>query len=323
MGFRWPEATFFMWTSLPFVLCGLPLRTLNRRSIFMVTGLGSVFGSDRGRARFARMLADRVFPYLFRGVRSRVIVHNAEDKEFLVAGFGVPRKNVQVTPGCGVDPTEFPWLEELPRGPRPVIYAPVRLIREKGVSDAVRASALLLDQGIEHEMWFSSSIDEGNPASLTQMDLNQMQQTSRAVRFLGYQSDVMSVYRQCSIVCIPTKYREGLPTALLEAASCGRPIVATNNVGCREFVSHERTGLVVPRGQAPELAAALARVIQDRDLAEDLRKRAHRRFLDGFTKSVMVERTLEVVDDLARSRPRNPRRGPRTAAEEEGANDAR
>jgi glycosyltransferase involved in cell wall biosynthesis len=292
-----------MWTSLPFVFCGLPLRAMHRNCVFMVTGLGSVFGTGDRLPWIVRPVADRIFPYLFGGEESRVIVHNAEDKEYLSSRFGVPRECIQVTPGCGVDPEQYPWIEEFPQGPRPVIYAPVRLIHEKGVQEAVEASALLLARGIDHELWFTSAIDEGNPVSLSQADLDRLKGLSGAVRFLGYQPSVMDVYRKCDIVCMPTQYREGLPTALLEAASCGRPIVATNNVGCREFVSNERTGLMVPRGDSEALAGALARLIADRALAEGLRRRARQRFLEGFTKRVMVARTLELMESFSGAKP--------------------
>jgi glycosyltransferase involved in cell wall biosynthesis len=147
-------------------------------------------------------------------------------------------------------------------------------------------------------MWFSSSVDPGNPSSLTQEEIEQVQQNSLSTRFVGYQPSLLPLYQSSNVVCLPTRYREGLPTALLEAAACGRPIVATDNVGCREFVENGRTGLMVACGSSTELAGALARLLTDDVLAERLRRNAYDRYRAGFTKSAMLATTIEVMRDL-------------------------
>jgi glycosyltransferase involved in cell wall biosynthesis len=293
---REPDTLFVLWTIIPILVCGLPLRLLQRRCVFLLTGLGSVFGTD---TRYRRLVAiiKRVYAYLFSGRHSRVIVHNHEDKAFL-CGLGIDPHHIAVTPGCGVDPDEYPFSAELPRNPKKVILVPVRLLREKGVLDAAGASDLLLDNGIDHEMWFSCSVDPGNPSSLTQEEIEQVQQNSLSTRFVGYQPSLLPLYQSSNVVCVPTRYREGLPTALLEAAACGRPIVATDNVGCREFVEDGRTGLMAACGSSTELADALARVLTDEPLAERLRQNAYDRYRAGFTKSAMLATTIDVMRDL-------------------------
>ncbi len=298
-GRRHPDAWFFLWTYIPFALCGLPLRLQGRRCVFMATGLGSVFGSDTPRMRALRPFVKLLYRFLFGAPHSRVLVHNVEDRAYLHASLGIRLEHIQVTPGCGVDPAEYPRCAP-PRHPRPVIGVPVRLIVEKGVADAVRASMLLHERGVDHEMWFSSDLDAGNPSSLTAADLERFRALSSCVRFLGHLPRVQQLYTDSDIVLIPTRYREGLPTALLESAAVGRPIVATDNVGCRDFMVHERTGLVVPRGDARAMADALERLIRDPALAERLGDQAHEHFLAGFTKQEMVDRTLALLAGYAR-----------------------
>ncbi len=292
------DGIFVFWTILPILCCGLPLRFLGRRCVFLLTGLGSVFGSEGSPQRLRRALVLLLYAYLFRSRRSRVIVHNREDKEFLVQQLRVSEGQITVTPGCGVDPVEYPFSEPRDIGGKKIVLVPVRLLKEKGVLEAAAASEILRKRGIEHEMWFSCSVDPGNPSSLSMEDLERLAGTHPSVRFLGYQPEMLPIYQASDIVCVPTWYPEGLPTALLEAASCGRPIVATDNVGCREFVEHEHTGLVVPVRSADALADALERLIGDDDLAETLRRAAYRRFRASFTKDVMVDRTIESMRGL-------------------------
>ena len=88
-------------------------------------------------------------------------------------------------------------------------------------------------------------------------------------------------WRRAAVAVLPSIYGEGVPKALLEAAACARPIVATDMPGCREVVRLEETGLLVPAGDIAALAAALA------GLAAHSR-RAHR---DGMRRAAsLIER---------------------------------
>jgi glycosyltransferase involved in cell wall biosynthesis len=303
LGRKAADTVFVLWTVIPILVCGPPLRLLRRRCVFLLTGLGTIFSSNARRHRLLRPIATRLYAYMFSGRNSRLIVHNHEDKAFFCQ-LGISADHIAVTPGCGVDPEEFPFSPELPRNPKKVILVPVRLMREKGVLDAARASDLLRAKGIEHEMWFSHSVDPGNPSSLTREEIRQVQQDSVGTRFVGYQPSLIPLYQASDVVCVPTRYREGLPTALLEAAASGRPIVATDNVGCREFIEDGSTGLMAPCGSSPDLAEALERVLTDESLADRLRRNAYDRYRAGFTKSAMLATTIDVMRDLGLCVPR-------------------
>jgi glycosyltransferase involved in cell wall biosynthesis len=110
-----------------------------------------------------------------------------------------------------------------------------------------------------------------------------------------------AVYRESDIVCYPTRYPEGTPTVLIEAAATGRPAVTCDTVGAREIVVDGETGLVVPQQDARALADALQRLIEDPDLRERLRRRAHQRFLDGYTKDIVLAATLKAFESVGMS----------------------
>lgn len=297
LGRHSPDTVFVLWSVMVNLACGLPLRILQRRCIFIVPGGGSILGSIDRRYRLLRPIVTRLYAFLLSGRNSRVIVHNHEIAAFLQS-LGVDSAHIAVTPGCGIDPVEFPFSSELPRNHKKIILVPVRLMLEKGVLDAARASDLLRQKGIEHEMWFVGSVDPGNPSSLTAEEIRHIQEDCPSIRFVGYHPSLVPFYQASDVVCVPTRYPEGLPTVLLEAASCGRPIVATNNVGCREFIEDGRTGLMAPTGSPVGLAEALERVLMDEPLADRLRRNAYQRFLTGFTKADMLAITVDVMRDL-------------------------
>lgn len=295
---RVPGESFTMWSVQTKLLCGLPLRAFNRRCIFLVPGLGTVFSSDLRRFRVARRLVVPAYRWMFRGPSSRVIVLNRDDLGFMTDVIGVPRDRIFVMHGgCGVDPQRFPFVEALPeRRPRAVLI-PARLIREKGILEAAQASRLLCDRGIAHEMWFSSDIDPGNPLTLSRAEVAALPSVSPAIRVLGNVRDMPPVFQAAYAVCLPT-YREGVPTALVEASATGRPIVTTDAVGPRDLIRHEYNGLRVPVGNAVALADALQRVLTDDELARRLQRNAYDHYLRNCTKDATLHQALPAFASL-------------------------
>jgi glycosyltransferase involved in cell wall biosynthesis len=80
------------------------------------------------------------------------------------------------------------------------------------------------------------------------------------VRFLGERADVPALLNAADGLLLSSVV-EGLPLALLEAAAAGLPAVATDAGGVREAVLADRTGLVVPPGDAEAFAAAMGRIV--------------------------------------------------------------
>jgi glycosyltransferase involved in cell wall biosynthesis len=143
-------------------------------------------------------------------------------------------------------------------------------------------------------MVFTSNPMSGRADALTEAELAGAR-SFPDVAFIGYQPSIAALYARADIACIPSWYREGLQTALLESASSGCPIVACDNVGVRDFLRPEIDGLVVPPHAPALLADALERMIREPGLAERLRTAAHARFLSGFTRQHMVETTMEAM----------------------------
>jgi len=83
-----------------------------------------------------------------------------------------------------------------------------------------------------------------HPECVSQSQIDAWQEEG-AVEIWGRREDMSVVMNQASIVCLPS-YSEGLPKALLEAASCARPIVAYDIPGCRGIVVDDDNGFLVP-----------------------------------------------------------------------------
>jgi glycosyltransferase involved in cell wall biosynthesis len=118
------------------------------------------------------------------------------------------------------------------------------------------------------------------------------------VNFIGFQPSMPVVFEQCDVVCYPTRYPEGTPTGLIEAAASGRAAVTCDTVGAREIVIDGVTGLVVPQQDPVALADALQRLIEDEMLRERFRRAAYQHFLSHYTKDHALIATLGAFESV-------------------------
>ena len=238
-----------------------PRRTGRPTSIAAVNGLGSGLGAEGGLARLARPMIDRGLGWALRRAAGggRVIVQNPEDGAAL-AGIGIAREKLVLIRGSGVDTAHFAPLPE-PAGPVVTVALVARMLRSKGVFEAAEAVRRLRAQGLAIELVLAGPTDD-NADSLDDRALAALA-TEPGIAWLGRVEDVREVWRRAAIAVLPSSYGEGVPKALLEAAACARPIVASDMPGCREVVRPGETGLLAPPRDVGALAEALAALAGD------------------------------------------------------------
>jgi glycosyltransferase involved in cell wall biosynthesis len=123
---------------------------------------------------------------------------------------------------------------------------------------------------------------------------------SEAVLFPGFVNDVARVYEALDAFVFPSEF-EGLGTALQAAMAAGLPSISTNRGALAEAVDPERTALVVePDGKT--FAAAMLRVMTDTNLRKKLSESGRREVQERFSAARMVDRTIEVYEDVLRKR---------------------
>jgi glycosyltransferase involved in cell wall biosynthesis len=105
------------------------------------------------------------------------------------------------------------------------------------------------------------------------------------------------VLPQAHIVCLPS-YREGLPKVLIEAASCGRPIVATDAPGCREIVRQGENGVLVPVRDSRALADAIRTLLDDPALRSRMGTQGRDMVKQEFTIDHVIAATLDVYKSM-------------------------
>lgn len=192
----------------------------------------------------------------------------------------------------------------------PLVVAVSRLNPMKGIDDLLKAAALL--EGRFDEARF---VIVGDGAS--RRDLEEQARLlglAGRVLFTGTKLDVAAILSQAAVSVAPS-LSEGLSNVVLESMAAGVPVVATRVGGTPELLEDGVTGLLVPPCDAPALAAAIGRLLEDEPLARRLGEAARARAVDRFSMQHMVRQTEELYRSLLR--------GDRSATmDEDGASDA-
>ncbi len=263
-----------------------------------LSGLGFAFSAD-SRAQWLRHIVQVLFRIVLRSGRSVTILQNKEDLAAFIRSGLLPEKRAALIRGSGVDLERF---RETPPPSNPVVMLAARMLWDKGVAEFVAAARLLRAKRPGLRFVLAGGPDTGNPKTIPVVQLMAWVDEG-IVEWWGHRTDMPSVLAQATIVVLPTYYPEGLPKVLLEAAAVGRPIVATDVPGCREFVVHDVNGLLVPPRDVPALAGAILDLLRDPSRASRLAAAALRVVGEEFTEAIVVARTLEIYESLARQPP--------------------
>jgi len=269
---------------------GMPAR------LSAIMGLGGGLAARGALARIERRLLGGALRLATGG--GHVVVQNPEDGTALTR-FGVDRTRIALIRGSGVDTAHFQSLPE-PTG-EPIAIAFVgRMLRSKGVLDAVAALRKLRERGLAVELLLAGSSDD-NRDSLSEAELRALGDEPGITR-LGRVEDVRIVWQRAAIAVLPTSYGEGVPLALLEAAACARPIIASDTSGCREIVRHGETGLLVPPHDVDALAEAIAALAADPARRRGMGEAGRALVEHDFAAPLIAEQTLALYRDLLRAR---------------------
>jgi glycosyltransferase involved in cell wall biosynthesis len=117
---------------------------------------------------------------------------------------------------------------------------------------------------------------------------------SKAVHFLGFRDDIPEVISGLNILVHASTSGEPFGQVIIEGMAAGKPVVATKGGGVPEIVVDEVTGLLVPMNDAPAIAAAVCRLLDDEQLADRMGRAGRVRVEKYFT----IEQTVVKIEDV-------------------------
>lgn len=269
----------------------------NRPRVSSVAGMGYVFASRSFKAWLLRPVVRATLRLTLDGQPSRLIVQNRDDAVLFRCNKLVESDQIRLIRGSGVDLARFtPPASEPPSRPYRVLL-PARLLWDKGVGELVEASRILKRRWLSVEILLAGEPDEGNPAAVSTHDLYRWQ-SDELIKWLGRVDDMPGLFRSVNAVALPSYYGEGLPKSLIEAGACSRPLITTDMPGCREVVTNEIDGLLIPPRNVVALADAIERLAGDLAFGRRLGEAARKKAMLAFDEKIVIGKTLAVYDEL-------------------------
>lgn len=280
-------------------LASLGLKLPQVNSFF---GLGSAFSADTFKSRIARVILRAILPFLLNRDSSLTLVVNPDLREVL-ASTGVKRESIAIIPGSGVDVDHF---TPLPEPPLPVTVAYVgRMLEDKGLRPLIEAHRQLHESGLEIKLLLAGKPDPANPNTISQSEFDSWAQHPN-VHLLGHVNDVRTVWAKAHIAVLPSR-SEGLPLSLLEAAACGRPLIASDVPGCREVARSGLNALLVPPDNAAALADAIGKLARNETQRREFAQ-AGRTLIETEYSSARVQKEIVAIYRRLIEAPREPAR---------------
>jgi len=233
----------------PNVYAGLACRLLRIRYIPNITGLGTPVENPGPLQRLTTFLYK-----IGVGGASAVLFQNKENERFFrERNMLSPRSSVILLPGSGVDLQSHPLLE-YPREDKIHFLFVARVMKEKGIDLFLAAARKFHREDRVFEV--VGGCDDEN-----YLEVLEEAQAQGIILYHGQQKDVTPFYERCSCLLYPSYYPEGMSNVLLEAAACGRPVIAADRSGCRETVDDGVSGYIVPVNDEGAVLGAVERFL--------------------------------------------------------------
>jgi glycosyltransferase involved in cell wall biosynthesis len=279
----------------PMVMTSLALAKASHRPAAVIqhlTGRGYLGYARSPLALLLRTLAHVALWRCARRHNAWLVAENSDDIAEMIAARAAVAGRTAILPGAGVDPARYPQLAAPGNAVARIAYVG-RMIRSKGVHVLIDAHRRLRARGTSLEIALYGEADSGNREAIPKEQLEAWGREP-GVTWHGRTDDVVGVWRTTDIAVVPALGGDGMPRAMLEAAACGRPIVASDVPGCRQFVRPGIEGLIVPPGNAAALADALATLAADRPLQLSAGAAARRKVVREYTETAVRAKTREI-----------------------------
>ena len=262
-----------------------------------ISGLGGFFAEDNNS------ILSKVIPSVLRFSHRRdnllLIFQNQEDRALYFCHHIIKDSQARMIRGSGVDLDVFKYTPE-PSNGKIIVMLTCRMIREKGVFELVEAAELLRkDYESKVEIWIVGGLDD-HPGAITKDEIETVCD-GNYIKWLGRRDDIRELLQQCHIYAFPSYYKEGIPKSLIEAAAIGRPIVTTQNIGCKEVVVDGINGYLVPVKDPVSLAERIKMMIDDKDLRVRMGKASREIAENSFSLDEVIEKHLAIYQELVAS----------------------
>ena len=275
-----------------------------KKIICTVTGLGDLFVEGAGFGlKLMRGIASFMYKCAF-ALCAKVSFQNDDDLNFFVNKKIIKKNKAVLIRSSGVDMVEFhpnvissekqSWIRtELGIDADTIVVSMfARAHWAKGVREFVEASKQISSNNKKYIFLLVGWVESGKMSVPKEYLLSEQ---SVYFQWIGFREDVRSYLAISNIIVLPSYYREGIPRSLLEAMAMGKPIITTDNIGCREIVDDGVNGYLVPPKDVPALKESISKLLDDSSKREAFGNASLAKVKREFSETMVIEQTFSLL----------------------------
>lgn len=284
-------------TAKPNIYGGFIAGTLGCKVINNIAGLGRTFSSSG--------LLQSLMQLLYRVGLSKskhVFFQNRDDQSLFIKNGLLKNATHGVLPGSGVNIKRFTckahkFVDHRTADSTQFVFLfSARLLLEKGIREYISAASQLKTI-YPHCTFQVLGKHSGTAAELPKAELDEACQ-NETIKYLGTTDNVVAVLHSADCFVLPSYYREGVPRSLLEAGSCGLPLITTDSVGCRETVIDGQNGyLIAPRDSAALFSAMRDMVELSNEQRHTMGLASHNFMVANFNEALVLQEYQQVLTE--------------------------
>ena len=266
----------------PNVYAGYACRQMRIPYCVNVQGLGTAF-----QKKGLREIVIRMYKIALKKAKTVYFENKGNAKVFLQEQI-IRREQMCLLKGAGVN-LKYYTYQKYPENDKVHFLYLGRIMKEKGMDELLDACEQLHKEGYSFVLDLVGFFEDAYKQRINQLSAQGM------VVFHGFQQEPRPFYADCDCVVLPS-YHEGMSNVLLEAAATGRPVITSDIPGCREAVVDQKSGLLVPKGDAQALYQAMKHMLSiDRAQREQMGLAGRKWIKQQFSKEQVVRETKNAL----------------------------
>lgn len=260
------------------------------KSINNIAGLGILFINESITSKIARFLYK-----ISQSKASKLFFQNEDDRRLFLEKKITTNVPTDRLPGSGVDLSRF-TLTPAPDDNKVKFLLIARMLYDKGIRQYVDAARTLKQKyGDNVELCLLGFLDVNNPSAVSTSDMNAWVEEG-IINYLGVSDNVEQEIAKVDCMVLPSYYREGVPKSLLEAGAMGKPIVTTDNVGCRETVDDGINGYLCEPRSSESLTEKLELIINmSHEERLDMGRKSREKIQNEFDEQIVITKYIDAV----------------------------
>lgn len=270
---------------------GLVASKLKIPYIVNVTGLGTAIVGNSILSKSVRFLYKKAVKnahLLFFQNESNLCFFR--DRKMLAGPF-------KILPGSGVNLNQFQVLE-YPEKKNVEFLFISRILKEKGILEFIEGARLVKKKYPGTKFHVVGPFENNKlQATISNAESNGL------ITYHGKLNELQAILKETHCSVLPSYYPEGMANVMLESAASGRPVITTNNPGCRETVDENVSGYLVPAKDVKSLAETMIKFIElPQSRKKEMGIKGREKMEREFNRDIVTNAYIETITSILEKR---------------------